>query len=153
MESPLATAKVDLQSLEGAVAAHPGDAAAVLRLANGLHDNGMIPRAIEQYQKYLKMHPDDADARVDFGICYDQMGMADSAQSAKYYGLAIQEMERALKGTPGHQPAAFNLGIVNLHRGQLEESNAWFKKAVALNKSSELGMRAQQILQQHSFTP
>jgi hypothetical protein len=153
LATPMAAAQVNLEPLEAAVAAQPTDAAAVLRLANALHDNGMVPRAIDQYRRYLTMRPGDADARVDLGICYDQLGMVDSVRADQYYLQAIKEMETALKVTPNHQPAAFNLGIVNLHRGQLEESNAWLKKAVALNKSSELGMRAQQILQQHSFTP
>lgn len=153
MQSPLGPAQVDLSPLEAAVSANPKDAEAVLRLANALHDNGMLPRAIQQYKNYLVMKPGDPDARVDLGICYDQMGMADSLQSATYYALAAAAMETAIKGNPAHQPAAFNLGIVNLHRGNLEESNKWLKRAVALNKSSDLGMRAQQILQQHSFTP
>ena len=152
LESPLA-GRVDIGPLENAVKANPKDADAVLRLANALHDTGMLPRAIEQYKNYLSMHPDNPDARVDLGICYDQMGMTDSLRSEQYYALAIEEMETALKGTPSHQAAAFNLGIVNLHRGNLEESNKWLKKAAALNKNSDLGMRAQQILQQHSFTP
>ena len=153
LESPLAAARVDIAPLENAVKANPKDADAMLRLANALHDNGMLPRAIEQYKNYLSMHPENPDARVDLGICYDQMGMIDSLRSAQYYALAIKEMETALKGNPSHQPAAFNLGIVNLHRGSLEESNKWLKKAAAMNKNSNLGMRAQQILQQHSFTP
>jgi len=153
VESPLAGAKVDIAPLESAVRANPKDANAVLHLANALHDNGMLPRAIEQYKSYLAMHAEDPDARVDLGICYDQMGMIDSLRSEQYFALAINEMETALKGNPSHQPAAFNLGIVNLHKGSLEESNKWLKKAAAMNKNSDLGMRAQQILQQHSFTP
>jgi Tfp pilus assembly protein PilF len=60
-------------------------------------------------------------------------------------------METVAKNSPTHQPAAFNLGIVNLHMGNLEESNKWFKRAVELDGSSELGMRAQNILQKHTF--
>jgi len=150
--SPIAPAPVDLAPLEAAVKADPEDAGAVLRLANALHDNGMVQRAIEQYKNYLVMDPGNPDARVDLGICYDQMGLADSLHAETYYALAIQEMETALKGSPSHQPAAFNLGIVNLHRGKLDESNKWLKKAATIDAKSDLGMRAQQILQQHSFT-
>jgi tetratricopeptide (TPR) repeat protein len=144
---------VDTAPLEAAVAANPKDARALLHLANAYHDNGMVPRAIEQYKKYLGLQPDNPDARVDLGICYDQMGMADSVQAEMYYAQAIKEMETALTKNPSHQPAAFNLGIVNLHRGDLTESNKWLTKAAAMNRNSDLGMRAQQILQQHSFTP
>ena len=152
-QPPLAPSLVDLAPLEAALKANPKDADAVLRLANGLHDHGMVMRAIEQYKNYLSMIPGNPDARVDLGICYDQMGLADSLHADTYYALAIQEMETALKGSPSHQPAAFNLGIVNLHRGELEESNRWLKKAAAMDAKSDLGMRAQQILQKHSLTP
>jgi cytochrome c-type biogenesis protein CcmH/NrfG len=144
---------VDTAPLEAAVAANPKDADAILSLANAYHDNGMLPMAIKQYRDYLDLHPQNPDARVDLGICYDQMAMTDSVRAGMFYAQAIKEMETALKSKPSHQPAAFNLGIVNLHRGDLAESNRWLKKAVAINKDSELGRRAQQILQQHSFTP
>lgn len=154
MPSPqLGSTLVDTKPLEAAVAANPRDAEAILRLANAYHDNGMAPRAIEQYKRYLTLKPDNADARVDLGICYDQMSMVDSTTSGMYAALAVKEMETALQKNPLHQAAAFNLGIVNLHRGDLAASNRWLAKALALNKTSELGMRAQQILQQHSFTP
>jgi tetratricopeptide (TPR) repeat protein len=153
LESPLRTAQIDIGPLESAVAANPKDADAVLRLANALHDNRMLPRAIEQYKNYLTMRPENPDARVDLGACYDQMGLADSLHADEYYALAMSEMETALKGSPSHQPAAFNLGIVSLHRGDLEASNSWLKRAVAMNRESDLGKRATEILRQHSFTP
>ena len=37
-----------------------------------------------------------------------------------------------MRGTPTHQPAAFNLGVVNLQKGDLDVSNRWFRKAVEL---------------------
>jgi cytochrome c-type biogenesis protein CcmH/NrfG len=144
---------VDTAPLEAAVAANPKDADAILSLANAYHDNGMVPMAIKQYRDYLSLRPENPDARVDLGTCYDQMGLTDSVQGGMFFAQAVKEMETALKKNPSHQPAAFNLGIVNLHRGDLAESNKWFKQAVAMNKDSELGRRAQQILQQHSFTP
>ena len=78
--------------------------------------------------------------------------MQDSSNAARYFAQAIQEMRTVAESSPRHQPAAFNLGIVNLHMGNLEESNKWFKRAVELGKSTDLGMRAEKILQQHSFS-
>jgi hypothetical protein len=141
----------DVAPLEQAVAANPKDAAAQLRLANALHDNGMTMRAVEVYKRYLALRPDDPDARVDLGICYDQLALADSANARQWFSLALQEMEDAARRAPTHQAAAFNLGIVNLHGGHIEESNTWFRRAVEINKSSDLGMRAQKILEQHTF--
>jgi ribosomal protein L40E len=150
---PQATASMaEIQSLQQTVTANPSDAAARLRLANLLHDSGMLLRAIDNYNEYLKLDPRDPNARVDLGICYDQLALQDSANAPRYFAMALKEMQTAADNVPTHQPAAFNLGIVNLHMGNLEESNKWFRRAVELGKDSELGMRAQKILQQHTFS-
>lgn len=144
-------AMVDLTPLEQAVAANPGDPGSVLHLANGLQDNGLYPRAIEMYKKYLAMRPKDPDARVDLGICYYQLGVADKANSGRYYGLAIGEMQQAHTDKPSHQPAVFHLGVVSLQLGNLKEANQWFQLAATMNPSSELGKRAEQMLKEHQF--
>lgn len=144
---------VDIAALEAAVKVSPNDTKTVLALANGLHDNGEYLRAVEVYTKYLKTHPKDPDARVDMGVCYYQLGMQDTVNTARYFALAITEMEAALRGTPTHQPAAFNLGVVNLQKGDLDISNRWFRKAVELGPTTDLGTRAQRMLQQHSSIP
>jgi hypothetical protein len=148
MPTPTVTAP-----FEQVVAANPSDPAPLLKLANVLHDNGSYDRAIETYKKYLTMKPADPDARVDLGICYYELGIRDTVNATARFTLAAKEMETASKKSPSHQPAAFNLGIVNLHLGNLEESTKWFRKTVELDKDSELGRKAQQMLSQHTFTP
>ncbi|HXX65031.1 MAG TPA: zinc ribbon domain-containing protein, partial [Bacteroidota bacterium] len=120
---------VDLKPLEDAVKAEPADPSAVLRLANALHDNRMLPRAVDTYKRYLSMRPKDPDARTDLGICYFQMALADSLNSQKLFQQAAAEMEQAFSSKADHQPSAFNLGIVYLHMGNMAESNRWFSKA------------------------
>jgi len=153
---PPAVSMQEIDRLQAIVDANASDAPSLLRLANVLHDNAIqdsrfLLRAIETYKKYLALQPANPDARVDLGICYFEMGRVDSANSAKLFATAIQEMESALRFSPTHQPAAYNLGIVNLNAGNLEQSNKWMKKAMELNPQSELGQRAQRILEQHSF--
>lgn len=144
--------RVNVATLEQAVAANPNDADALLRLGNGLQDNGAYVRAIEVYERYLAIEPDNPDARVDMGVCYYEMAKVDTAGGLPLLETAKEEMELALKKSPGHQPAAFNLGIVTLTMGDLGSSNAWFKRAAELNPSSDLGKRARKILEQHSVT-
>jgi tetratricopeptide (TPR) repeat protein len=144
--------RVEIAPLEQAVAANPNDARALLRLANGLQDNGAYRRAIDVYDRYLAIEPDDPDARVDVGVCYFELGRADSTGAMRHFETARKEMEMALKKRPDHQPAAFNLGIVALNAGDLETSNRWFKRAVELGPQTDLGRRAQRILEQHSGT-
>jgi cytochrome c-type biogenesis protein CcmH/NrfG len=118
--------RVNLAPLEQAVAANPKDADALLRLGNGLHDNGAYARAIEVYGRYLAIQPDDPDARVDMGVCYYELGKVDTAGGARLLETARTEMELALRKHPDHQPAAFNLGIA-----REEDSGTAFSHAVA----------------------
>ncbi len=142
----------EIQSLQQRVDSNPRDAGARLHLANALHDNGMLTRAIDNYNEYLKLEPKDPNARVDLGICYDQLALQDSVNAPRYFSLAVSEMGQAAAEAPTHQAAAFNLGIVNLHMDNLEESNKWFKRAVELGRNTEMGVRAQKLLQEHSVT-
>ncbi len=131
----------DIDALQKNIDANPKDAESALHLANALHDAKFIPRAIEMYKKYLLLKPADPDARVDMAICYFESGDSPTA---------LKEMHTALKYDPKHQMATFNIGIVNLNQGNLQESNEWFKKTVALNPNTQVAQRAQQILTQHS---
>jgi Flp pilus assembly protein TadD len=131
----------DIQELENSVAANPDDMSLTLQLANSLHDRLFYEKAIPYYKAYLVMNPKDANARVDLGICYKELGSFTEAEN---------EMKTALHYVPNHLYAHFNLGIVCLSEGSLQESNTWFKKTVALDPSSEVGKRAQQLLSQHN---
>lgn len=143
----------NLEPLEAAVAADPENPDALLSLANALHDNGMFLRAVETYKKYLHLQPGNPDARVDMGVCYYELGLADSVNRGRYFALAIGEMEAAFRSAPTHQPSTFNLGVVTLQSGDVEASNRWFRKTVELGAASELGVKAQRLLEQHSFNP
>ena len=142
---------VDLKPLEDAVRMRPSDAGAQLMLANALHDNRMLSRAVDAYGKYLGMRPKDPDARTDLGICYFQMAQADSVNRESLLRQAVKAMQEAFNSAPRpHQPSAFNLGVVYLHLSELEESNKWFRKAVEINPESDLGKRAQNMITQHA---
>jgi DNA-directed RNA polymerase subunit RPC12/RpoP len=142
---------VDVRPFEEAVRSGPADLAARLRLANAYHDAGRYQDAIGTYRTYLETRPADADARVDMGICYYELGRQDSAASPQMFGEAVRAMSEAFRRNPRHQPAAFNLGIVHLSMGKIDESTAWFRKAAALDSTTELGKRAHRMLEQHSF--
>ena len=145
----------EIGQLQKTVDANPTDANSLIRLANMLSDAGMrspmlLTRAVNAYTRYLALRPADPNARVDMGICFFEMGRIDTNNAASLFSKAIQEMETVINSNPSHQPAAFNLGIVNLNTGNFEEANKWFKKAVEINPNSELGKKAQQMLEQHA---
>jgi tetratricopeptide (TPR) repeat protein/predicted RNA-binding Zn-ribbon protein involved in translation (DUF1610 family) len=139
----------ELEEMDAAVKARPNDVGALLRLANALHDSRLLPRAIDTYKKYLSLRPKDPDARTDLGICYFQMAQTDSANAEPLLRKAAKEMEEAHAANPTHQASAFNLGIVYLHLNDIEQSNSWLRKAAAINAQSDLGIKAQSLLNQH----
>ena len=132
---------VEIQELENSVAANPDNMSLTLQLANLFQDELLYEKAIPYYKTYLMMNLKDADARVDLGICYKEIGNFKEAEN---------EMKKALQYDPNHLNAHFNLGIVYLSEGNVQESNKWFKKTVALSPRSEVGKRAQQLLTQHN---
>mgnify|MGYP003514677669 FL=1 len=112
----------------------------MLELAHLQNDSRMYEKAIINYKLYLQTKPEDADARIDMGVCYYNL---------KDYDNAINEMTNALKYEPNHQIGHLNLGIVNLSAGNLEKSKEWLLKAISLDPTSEVGKRAQELLQSH----
>jgi tetratricopeptide (TPR) repeat protein len=143
---------LDIAPFERAVEENPNDPQAVLELANVLQDSRNFPRAVEMYKRYLETDPDNPNARVDLGICYFELGREDTIHGGTFFAAAIREMGIAHEKHPDHQHAAFNLGIVNLSIGNLEESSKWFRRAVETDESSNLGKRAKDLLEQHQMT-
>ena len=130
----------EIADLESKVNANPEDMESTLHLAHLLQDSKFFKKAISNYKKYLEKNPQDADARVDMGICFYNLG--DNT-------AAINEMETALKYQPKHQIAHLNLGIVNLTAKNIEASKEWFRKTADLDPNSEAGKRAQELLSSH----
>ena len=89
-ENPNNNAGIDLNNLntinelEAKVNANPADYETLLHLAHLQNDSRMYEKAIQNYKKYLESNPQNADARVDMGICYYNLGD---------YPSAIKEME------------------------------------------------------------
>jgi Flp pilus assembly protein TadD len=136
-----AQAAMEIRALEKSVAERPDEPALTLQLANSLQDHSMFEKAIHYYSIYLAKNPKNADARVDMGICYK--GINDLNEAEK-------QMREALTYAPRHLNATFNLGIVCLDEGKIQESNEWLRRAAALDPNGEVGKRAMQLVTQHN---
>ena len=130
----------EIKDLEDKVAANPKDYQLVLELAHLKNDAGLYEQAIANYKKYLAVNANDADARVDMGVCYF---------SIKNYDEAIAEIKEALKYKPDHQIAHMNLGVVYMASGKMDESKKWFQKAIDLGPDNEIGKKAKELLESH----
>jgi len=129
-----------LDKLKAQVESNPNDLETMLKYANALHDSKLPDQAIAYYQKFLSVHPDNADARVDMGVCYFEL---------KDYATAIKEIEAVVTTNPDHQIGTFNLGIVNLNAGNKAVALEWFQKAIKLNPDSKMAETARQILNEN----
>lgn len=129
-----------INELEAKVKANPNDHQSLLELAHLRMDSGFYEQAIQNYKTYLEHHPDDADVRIDMGVCYFNL---------RDFNTAIAEMEKALQYQPNHQIGHLNLGVVNLNAGNIDKAKKYFKKTVEINPNTEAGQKAQQLLTSH----
>jgi tetratricopeptide (TPR) repeat protein len=147
----------EIDRQQSIVDSNPEDQESLLKLANLLQDHAthnpeLLPRAISAYRKYLEANPGAENPRVDLGICLFESAKMDTTRTSQLIHMSLKEMESVFEKNPKHQAAAFNLGIVSLNAGLAVESVEWFRKAAAINPQSDLGKRAQLLLEQHSFT-
>jgi tetratricopeptide (TPR) repeat protein len=138
--NPNAPTMQHLQELEQFVIANSTNPDALLQYANALYDARSFPRAVEYYNKYLAMRPNDVNAIVDKGICVFENGNGEEAIATMKQGLIID---------PNHQKAYFNIAIISLSTNNPEQAKEYFTKAIALDPNNETGKRAQEFLESH----
>jgi len=129
-----------INELEAKLKLNPEDHKTLLELAHLKNDSGLFEQAIVNYKSYLEHHPDDADARIDMGVCYFNLRDFENAK---------KEMMKALEYAPRHQIGHLNLGVVTLSAGNLAESKDWFKKAIEIDPNTEAAKRAEELLKSH----
>lgn len=129
-----------INQLEEKLKLNPEDYKTLLELAHLKNDSGLFEQAIMNYKTYLERHPEDADARIDMGVCYFNL---------RDYDNAKKEMLKALEYSPKHQIGHLNLGVVTLSAGNREESKDWFQKAIEIDPTTEVAKRAEELLKSH----
>ncbi len=132
----------NINNLEAKLNANPDDTETLLELAHLNNDSGFYEKAIPLYQRYLGKFPENADARIDMGVCMYNLGD---------YENAIKEMKKALEYEPKHQIGHLNLGVVNLTAGNSDIAKGWFQKAVELGPDTDVGKRAKELLNSHNL--
>ena len=131
-----------INNLEAKLNANPDDTKTLLELAHLNNDSGFYDKAITLYQRYLQKFPEDADARIDMGVCMYNLSDFENA---------IIQMKKALEYEPNHQIGHLNLGVVNLTLGNSEEAKEWFQKAYDLGPETDVGKRAKELLNSHNL--
>ena len=83
--------------------ANPNDASIATKIGNLYDDAKMYPKAIEYYEKSVKLSPANPDVLTDLGTAYFYNGNPDQA---------LKDFDRALKVRPNYAQTLFNMGIV-----------------------------------------
>lgn len=123
------------------VAENPKDTLALLHLANSLYDIMNFSEAVPYYREYLEINPKNSDVRVDYAFALFRAGDVDQA---------IVENKNAIKMRPDHQIAYYNLGIMYLTGGKMEDGVVWLQKCIAIDSTSAVGKQASSLLTNHS---
>jgi tetratricopeptide (TPR) repeat protein len=125
---------------------NPKDLQALIGLGNLYYDQGEIyqdpkyrQKAIEYYEKALRIDPGNNDVRTDMAVEYYRLGVVD---------IAIRELEKVLTRDPKHINAHFNLGFILMQsKNDLKGARKHFKECVKLAPArSEVAIRAKGYL-------
>ncbi len=88
------------------------------------HDEGMIDKAIEQFNEVLEIDPGNAKANYNLGNTYADKGMFDNA---------ISVYKKAVEKNPGLIDAYLNLSMLYLDMEAIDEAISLCKQAVSAN--------------------
>jgi tetratricopeptide (TPR) repeat protein len=107
-------ARQKLSELEAAVAKEPGNAELLVQLGNTAYDVEDWKKAVDAYERSLKLREGDPNVLTDLGVAYRNLGSTERA-------LAMFQKAAALD--PTHWPAQFNLAIVfGIDRGETKKA-------------------------------
>ena len=130
-----------IDSLLAIQKSNPSDTNIHLSLADAYYDAGTWDRSIAEFQNYLRMKPQDADARVDYSYAI--------AQSSGDLNAAITEIDSALLIKPDHLNALINAGILTAqtisdsnHVEALARSRKYFERAKSIAAKTDPAMAA-----------
>ncbi len=101
------------QTLEGLLQRFP-DHGYALRLAGNVYFNlGLAQKSVAYYQRYLALHPRDANVRVDLGT---------QLLALERFEEAVEQYQEALRLFPNFYNASYNLSIAYSRMGQNERA-------------------------------
>ena len=93
-------------------------------LGNALAARGRFEEAIEQFQRALRIDPNDADATYNLGNALAQQGSFEEA---------AKQLQNALQINPGNAMAAYDLGNVRARQGRFDEAIGDFELALRID--------------------
>jgi tetratricopeptide (TPR) repeat protein len=109
-----------LADLEAAAAKEPANYALQVQLGNVAYDVEDWKKAVDAYERALKLQAGDPNVMTDLGVAYRNLGNGEKA---------LGMFAKALAKDPSHWPAAFNQAIVwGIDRGDKARAKAILNK-------------------------
>ena len=105
------------------VAMEPDNEIAHKDLGMAFEVSGMNQKALDEYEKGLKLQPDDGDIYYDRAIVYMNMNRNTEA---------IDDLDKAARLKPDNWSIKYNLGIVLKKAGRFDEAAERYKEAKAI---------------------
>jgi tetratricopeptide (TPR) repeat protein len=99
-------------------------AGAYYNLGNAYYADGLLDKAIEQFETTLRIEPGYKGTHYKLGIIYQSKGLPD---------LAIQQYETALRLNPDDMEVHNNLGVAYQSKGLLDKATEQYQKALSLS--------------------
>jgi tetratricopeptide (TPR) repeat protein len=107
-------ARQKLSELEAAVAKEPKNAELLVQLGNTAYDVEDWKKAVDAYERALKLREGDPNVLTDLGVAYRNLGNTDRA---------LTMFQKAAALDPTHWPAQFNLAIVfGIDKGETKKA-------------------------------
>jgi cytochrome c-type biogenesis protein CcmH/NrfG len=134
-----------IQTLKEIVKKDPKNLPAWVELGNLYFDTDQPKEAIEAYNRYLAVKPDNPDVRTDMGIMYRKLGQFDRA---------LEEFRKAAQSDPKHINSRYNIGLVLLHDKQDIQGaiKAW-EEYLKVDPNSERGQRIRAQIEKMKTMP
>ncbi|MCF6267000.1 MAG: tetratricopeptide repeat protein [Desulfuromusa sp.] len=110
----------NIKNLEAILVKEPNNHNALVQLGHNYFDSNQPMKAIEIYDKALKIKGNDPDVLTDQGVMYRWLG---------WFDKAIGNFEKANELNPRHVQSLYNLGIVYRDDlgDQIKAKDAWVR--------------------------
>ncbi len=116
-----------IRELQAAIAADPGDVAALLQLAGAHEGAGQFAEAEATYQQAIRIRPSYYQAYANLGIFYMNQGK---------YQAAEEPMTLVTKLAPEFADGYTNLGTLAYYRDNLKEAERLFSRSIDLKPTA-----------------
>jgi tetratricopeptide (TPR) repeat protein len=93
-------------------------------LGHALLQKGQVDKALEQFEKALRINPHYVAAHSNLGAALYQKGRVDDA---------VAQYNKALQINPYYPQANYNLGLALFQKGQVDDAVAQYKRALQIN--------------------